>query len=84
MPKAFSAASKARVIALRSSTSASMAMAFPPAASIFFCKASMPFGAARHQRDLRAIRRQHFGKAQAKPARGASHQRDLAGEIEHG
>ena len=38
--------------------------------------------AARHQRDRRAVRRQHLGEARAEPARCAGHERDFAGQIE--
>ena len=82
MPNAFSAASNARSIAARSSTSASTTTACPPAASIFFLQRFEPVGAARHQHDLRAVRRQHLGEARAEPARRAGDQRDAAGEIE--
>ena len=51
-------------MAARSSTSASATIARPPAASIFAFSGGEPLGAARHQRDRGAVRRQHFGEAQ--------------------
>ncbi len=69
-------------MAARSSTSASTAMALPPAFSIFALAACKLVGAARHQRDRGAVRGQHLGKAQAEPAGRAGHQRDAALEVE--
>ena len=75
VPKAFSAASKARAMAARSVTSASMATALPPLPSISSFSAVEPVGAARHQRDGRAVVGQRPGKLHAQAAGGAGDQR---------
>ena len=53
----------------------------PPAASIFGC-GRQPVEAPRHQRDRRAVRRQHLRKARAEPTGSARDERDAAIKIE--
>jgi hypothetical protein len=67
VPKAISASSNARVIASRSSTSAEIATARPPACSMREVHRRELLLAAGDQRDRRAFARQHLGEAHAKP-----------------
>ena len=83
MPKAFSAASKARVMAARSVTSASIAIALPPVAFDFVLERLEPVGPPRHQRDRGAVIGQRPGELHAEPAGRAGHQRHAAFQAEH-
>ena len=80
VPSAFSAWSKARFMAARSSTSASTAMALPPSLLDFLNSSFQLVGAARHQRHRRAVFRQHLGKAQ--PGRRTRRTSAAAFEVE--
>ena len=82
MPKAFSASSKARVMAERSSTSAPTAMARRPACSIrVFTAASRSARRATRTTAAPALANA-FGETHAKPARRAGDECHPPGEIE--
>ena len=78
VPKAFSAASKARDHAARSVTSASIAIGLPAGCFDLGLQRLEPLGAARHQRHRRAVVGERRGRTAAEPARRAGHQRDAA------
>ena len=82
VPKAFSAASKAATMSALIVDIGGDGDGAPASAFDLSLERLDAVGAARHQRDRRAVVGERARKLAAEPARGAGHQRDAACEIE--